>query len=181
MATQPRTVSMESMGDDQTGRVPSWASPPFDESEERTQSRRRSLECTAVEVQIVNTEITQDHTNYIIKVSSGIRNWLIKRRYKDFYYLDKQLRKSFPVLQFPTLPPKRYLRSSNDPDIVDQRKEQLESYLSTVITMQQVWTKNDLVLFLNDESNLMTFIWNFERMRRLQDVSIHCVGCRLHT
>lgn len=171
-----RTVSMESVGEDMR---PSWASPEFaldDDEEEkpRSASRKRSLECSAIEIQIYDTEITPDHTNYLIRVSSGIRTWAIKRRYKDFYYLDRQLRKNFPMLKFPTLPPKRYLRSSNDKDVVDQRKEQLETYLHTLVGMQTVWTKNDFVLFLNDESNLMSFIWNFERMRKLKDVSCFC-------
>jgi hypothetical protein len=166
-----RNASVESRFDSMEGK-PSWASPELAglEDEERSFSRRRSLECSAIEIQIVDTESTQDHTEYIIRVSCGMRSWIIKRRYKDFYYLDKKLKGLYPNIHLPTLPPKTYLKSSTAPEIVDQRKEQLESYLNTLVKMPQVWTKNDFVLFLNDNSNLMTFIWNFERMRRLQDV-----------
>lgn len=99
-----------------------------------------------------------------------MRSWTIKRRYKDFDYLDRQLKKQFPSLILPTLPPKRYLRSSSDPEIVDERKQQLENYLNRLVSISQIWARNDFVLFLNDDSNLMTFIWSFERMRRLQDM-----------
>lgn len=167
MASSPnRTISAESNTDD--SRKPSWA---YDDSERRTFSRKRSLECSAIEIRITNTELTQNHTEYVINVNCGMRSWIIKRRYKDFDYLDRQLKKQFPSLRLPTLPPKRYLRSSSDPEIVDERKEQLQNYLNQLVAIQQVWARNDFVLFLNDESNLMTFIWSFERMRRLQDVS----------
>jgi hypothetical protein len=166
-----RNASVES-NLDFSDRQPSWANPEIAglEDDERSYSRRRSLECSSIEIQIVDTESTQDHTEYIIRVSCGLRSWIIKRRYKDFYYLDKKLRNLFPNLPFPALPPKTYLKSSTAPEIVDQRKDQLETYLNTLVKMPQVWVKNDFVLFLNDQSNLMTFIWNFERMRRLQDM-----------
>jgi hypothetical protein len=163
-----RTVSIESNLDD--ARKPSWASPQFSvDDPDRSYSRKRSLECSSIDIQIADTELNQDHTVYIIRVSCGTRTWVIKRRYKDFYYLDKELRKG--NLDLPSLPPKRYLRSSSDPQLIDERKEQLESYLNSLVKISQVWIKNDFVLFLNDDSNLMTFIWNFERIRRLQDVS----------
>jgi hypothetical protein len=166
-----RNFSVESNAE--VERQPSWVRPTLTaiDDEDRTYSRRRSLECSSIEIQIVDTEATQDHTDYLIRVSCGIKSWIIKRRYSDFYYLDKQLKKLYPNLSYPSLPPKRYLRSSSDPEIVDQRKEQLENYLNSLVKLPQIWSKNDFVLFLNDESNLMTFIWNFERIRRLQDVT----------
>jgi len=164
-----RNISTESNIDwNDESRKPSWA---YDDSERRTFSRKRSLECSAIEITISTTELNQNHTVYVINVSCGMRSWTIKRRYKDFDYLDRQLKKQFPSLSLPALPPKRYLRSSSDPEIVDERKQQLENYLNQLVCVQQIWARNDFVLFLNDDSNLMTFIWSFERMRRLQDVS----------
>lgn len=171
-----RRFSMESNAEwDEDNSSPTWAAPEYAfaaESEDRSYSRRRSIECAAVRVEIVDTEINQDHTDYLIKATCGARTWVTKRRYKDFDYLDKQLKKFQPSELFPSLPPKRYLRSSNDPTIVDKRKEQLNSYLSTIVGIQSIWNTNDLVLFLNDDSNIMMFIWNVDRMRRLKDVCI---------
>ena len=165
-----RTISVES-NLEHSDLEPSWAKGDLNDNDDRSYSRRRSLECSSIEIQIVDTEPTQHHTDYIIRISCGMRSWIIKRRYSDFYYLDKQLKRLFPSLPLPALPPKRYLRSSSDPEIVDQRKEQLEEYLNGLVKIPQVWIKNDFVMFLNDKSNLMVFIWNFERIRRLQDVS----------
>jgi hypothetical protein len=91
-----RKYSVESQGewneDTIDPRQPSWASPDFvfpDDSEDRSYSRRRSIECSAVEIQIVDTEINQDHTVYLIKASCGLKKWYIKRRYKDVHFLDQ--------------------------------------------------------------------------------------------
>lgn len=169
-------LSIDSNVDLNDDTTPSWADgaaviEPDDIGPERTFSRKRSLECSAVEVSIVGTEATQGHTLYIIQVSSGIKQWEVARRYRDFTYLDKQLRKNFPKLKIPALPPKRYLFSSTEQSVVDERKNHLETYLKSLMYIQSIWTKNDLVLFLNNETNSMMFIWNFERMRKMQDVS----------
>lgn len=109
---------------------------------------------------------------YIIQVLSGHKDWKVARRFRDFVFLDKQLRKSFPKLKIPQLPAKTYFSSSTEARVVDERRAQLETYLKSLIYMQSIWTRNDLVLFLNDDTNSMMFIWNFERMRKMQDVSL---------
>ncbi len=170
---QQRLLSTDSTVEDSADFVgrPSWASPQTEDGEERTYSRRRSLECTSVEIRIVETELTQDHIMYVIQASSGIKKWTVYRRFRDFYFLDKQLRKCFPKIKIPGLPPKRFFGSSTEREFVDSRKEQLESYLTTLVGIQSIWTRNELALFLNNDANAMMFIWNFERMRRMQDVS----------
>jgi hypothetical protein len=169
-------LSLDSNVDPTDETTPAWADGSTaqiveeDEQAERTYSRRRSLECSAVIVNIAGTETSQGHTLYVIQVSSGIKQWEVARRYRDFCYLDKQLRKNFPKLKVPTLPPKQYLFSSTSAAVVEERRNQLESYLKSLIYMPSVWSKNDLALFLNDQANSMMFIWNFERMRKMQDV-----------
>lgn len=180
-------LSVDSNADGNEDTTPSWAEgarnaaeDDEDEQLERTYSRRRSLECSAVVVSIVGTDATQGHTLYIIQVSSGIKQWEVARRYRDFCYLDKQLRKNFPKLKIPPLPSKTYLFSSTTPAVVDERRGQLETYLKTLIYMSSVWSRNDLALFLNNESNSMMFIWNFERMRKMQDVRIYTSIIYIH-
>jgi hypothetical protein len=171
----PRTSSGDDWAEENLHEQPAWVSTDYVEEgnevdQQRTLSRRRSMECSAIELQIIDTEVNQDHTVYVIKVSCGVRDWLVKRRYKDFDYLDRKLRKFLPAVTMPSLPPKSYWRSSNNPSIVEQRKMQLQDYLHSLLGMNQIWARNDLVLFLNDESNIMTFIWSVERMRRLKEM-----------
>lgn len=162
-------------GGSNDGERPIWAESSTDSSyssmDRSSSGRRRSLACTEIEVRIVDTQLSEGHTLYVIEVSSGVKQWTVIRRFKDFYYLDKMLRKNFTKLKIPPLPPKRYFASSTDPGFVDERRDQLENYLQTLIRIQSIWTRNDLVLFLNNSENNMMFVWNFERMRRMQDVS----------
>lgn len=173
--SQQRLQSTDSGADlDDSGETnsrPSWASPQNEDGEGRTYSRRRSLECASVEVQITEAEQIDDHIMYVMQVSSGMKKWTVYRRFRDFYFLDKQLRKCFPKIKIPALPAKRFFGSSTDKEFVESRKEQLEVYLSTLVGIQSIWTRNELALFLNNDANAMMFIWNFERMRRIQDVS----------
>lgn len=161
---------------DYDGRIPSWAAP-VGTNEERSVdrlSRRRSLACSDIDVEIIGTR-TDGHTYFIIEVTSVIKKWSLARRFSDFLFVDRQLHKNYPRLQLPKLPPKRFLGSSTDAKVVEERREQLETYLKAVVSIPQVWTRNDLALFLDNETNSMMFIWNFERMRRLQDVSLDIV------
>jgi hypothetical protein len=172
-------LSVDSNTDQYEEGRPSWAAGATlteDDDEdiaavERTYSRKRSLECASIMLSIVGTNSSQGHTLYVIQISSGIKQWEVARRFRDFVYLDKQLRKNFPKLKIPTLPPKKYLVSSTDPSVVDERRGQLEDYLKSIIYMSSIWSRNDLVLFLNNDTNAMMFIWNFEKMRKMQDVS----------
>ena len=66
---------------------------------------RRLLECTSTEIQIVNGELKKDHVIYEIHVCCGYKRWAVYRRYKDFCFLDQQLRKLFADIM-PALPPK---------------------------------------------------------------------------
>lgn len=174
-----RTSSGDEWAEEAQNQQPAWAATEYVEpsSGERTYSRRRSMECSSIELEIIETQVNQDHTVYVIKVSCGMKNWMVKRRYKDFDYLDRKLRKFLPAVTMPSLPPKSYWRSSNNPSIVEQRKQQLQDYLRALLGMNQIWARNDFVLFLNDESNIMTFIWSVERMRRLKEVCFRHYYC----
>jgi hypothetical protein len=171
------TTSRLSM-DSTTNERPDWAGSPCPDEDERpsmrSYSRVRSLECSRLEISIIGSELTDGHTLYIIQLSSGIKQWEVGRRFRDFCFLDKQLRKNFSAevnAKLPPLPPKRYLFSSTDPATVEERRNQLETYVRELCYLQALWTRNDLALFLNDQGNSMMFIWNFERMRKMQDVS----------
>eukprot|EP01035_Chromulina_nebulosa_P024194 gene24194-31452_t len=160
-------LSSDSMDGDsyRSSNMPSWATGSFEQNE----GIRRVLECTSTGIQIVNGELKKDHVIYEIHVCCGFKRWAVYRRYKDFCFLDQQLRKLFAEIM-PALPPKRIFRSSTDPEFVDERRIQLESYLKALVGNSSVWTRNDLALFLDNDANYLMLIWYFERMRRMQDM-----------
>mmetsp|Transcript_3185 Transcript_3185/g.4537 ORF Transcript_3185/g.4537 Transcript_3185/m.4537 type:complete len:1323 (-) Transcript_3185:253-4221(-) len=172
--SRPTLVSSDSLDESFRPSLPSWAAANrslFQESsdEAATPARRRFLECTSTQVEIVNSELQKGHVIYEIQVSCGFRQWAVYRRFRDFFYLDQQLRKYFTDVM-PVLPPKRFLRSSTDPEFVDERKGQLQIYLTSLVANSTVWTRNDIALFLDTEANFLMLIWYFERMRRMQDM-----------
>lgn len=151
-----------------------------------SKTRQKSIECSSIEVKIIEHEIISrqnkpgNYVVFIIQVTpGGSKKWNVHRRYNDFYYLDQQLRKSVNELSnftsklksmLPSLPRKRYFGSSTEPRFIEDRRVQLEEYLQSLIKIPQVWVKSDLAKFLDNESNSMTFIWNFDRVRKMQEV-----------
>lgn len=169
---------MDQMEDFDDAARPSWASPQQMqgmEDGEFIDRRKMRMECVAVEISIEGTKnITNKgstHTVYVIHVSPGIKSWFVDRRYSDFIYLNQQLQKYLPAVTFPPLPKKTIFSSGNSTRVVEERKQILQTYLQTVAKMHSVWNRTELVRFLDNESNSMMFVWNFERMQKMQQVN----------
>jgi regulator of vacuolar morphogenesis len=76
------------------------------------------------------------HTAYKIEVNAAVRNWLVWKRYSEFYKLDLQFQSIFPKNKPPVkLPPKRYFPSTfSDPEKIEERKRGLEAYLRGILS-----------------------------------------------
>jgi hypothetical protein len=162
--------------------IPSWAYRRTSMSEG---GRRRSpIECTSIDISICATDIiatpksTNGHVVYKILVTpvkpsigdAPIQSWTIERRFNDFVFLDQCLRKHNPKAKYPNLPPKRFFGSSSEPKFVEERRLQLETYLIELVRIPLSWVKSDLAHFLDNECNRMMFIWNLERVAKMQEV-----------
>ncbi len=156
---------------------PAWASPQQLQGMvdgERVSKRKQSMECSAVDVRISKTKLIQNlsskYTVYVIDVNPGIKSWCVERRFNDFYFLDQQLRKYNRQSILPPLPNKVVFGSSTSTRVVEERREQLENYIQRVVLIPSAWNRSDLVRFLDNENSSMMFVWNFERMRKMQEV-----------
>jgi len=153
--------------------IPSWLQGISDGNERS--NRRKSLECSSIGISIDDTELSdfkageQPYTLFIIKVSPGIKSWYIKRRYSDFLFLHTSLSKYIHSEILPKLPAKRYFRSSIETQFVEERRLQLQNYLSAVVLIPSAWKRSELPRFLDNESNSMIFLWNFEKMRKMHE------------
>ncbi|KAI8976436.1 hypothetical protein BDB01DRAFT_802833 [Pilobolus umbonatus] len=88
---------------------------------------------------IKDTEIRstpKPHIVYKIEVHAAVRNWIVWKRYSEFYKLDSQFHTIFPKQPLPVkLPPKRYFPSTfSDMDKVEERKRALETYLRGILS-----------------------------------------------
>ena len=153
---------------------PAWLNQMGMLSEGQYRERRQSLDCTSLKVSINGAMTTTrksgdtPFTVYVVEVMVGVQQWSVRRRYSDFYYVHSLL-KAY-IEEMPSLPPKRYFGSSSNSKFVEERRLQLEQYLHEVVRKPQAWVRSDLVQFLDSDNNTLMFVWNFERMRRMQEV-----------
>ncbi|KAG2202743.1 hypothetical protein INT47_004767 [Mucor saturninus] len=76
------------------------------------------------------------HVVYKVEVHAAVRNWVVWKRYSEFYKLDSQFRTIFPKQTTPVrLPPKSYFPSTfSDPEKIEERKRGLEAYLRSILS-----------------------------------------------
>ncbi|KAI7898037.1 Phox homologous domain-containing protein [Cokeromyces recurvatus] len=86
------------------------------------------------ETQIRNSP--KPHIVYKIEVHAAVRNWVVWKRYSEFYKLDSQLHTMFPKQPPPyKLPAKHYFPSTfTSPDRVEERRRGLEDYLRAILS-----------------------------------------------
>eukprot|EP00618_Florenciella_parvula_P012283 CAMPEP_0119478570 /NCGR_PEP_ID=MMETSP1344-20130328/8243_1 /TAXON_ID=236787 /ORGANISM="Florenciella parvula, Strain CCMP2471" /LENGTH=830 /DNA_ID=CAMNT_0007512749 /DNA_START=97 /DNA_END=2585 /DNA_ORIENTATION=+ len=90
----------------------------------------------------VDFDTGQTYTEYILRCTWGTsievaKPWMVARRFREFYALDSILREAFPHLadKMPSLPSKS-LFGSLAPETVKTRQQQLEKYMSRIISTE---------------------------------------------
>ncbi|XP_063147970.1 nischarin isoform X2 [Candoia aspera] len=82
-------------------------------------------------VRILGSELVETYTVYIIQVTVGTHEWIVKHRYSDFHdlheklVLEKKIDKNI-------LPPKKII-GKNSKSLVEKRQKELEVYLQTLL------------------------------------------------
>jgi hypothetical protein len=155
--------------------LPEWVNPLLKgiEDAELLGQRRKSIECSSITVKFIGSNVIKEKSPYVlyhILLNSGVSSWEIKRRYTDFVYLHQQLKKTIPENKIPQLPPKKFIGSQLDSVFIEQRGKALQEYVENLVLIDSVWLRSDLVRFLDNENNTLTFLWNVERMRKMQEV-----------
>ncbi|KAF6215825.1 hypothetical protein GE061_000160 [Apolygus lucorum] len=96
---------------------------------------------------IINSEPSNGHTEYIIRVHRGFESenaWHVHRRYNDFHALHKEL--SVAGVSLP-LPPKKMI-GNMDRNFILQRLDGLQSYLNTVLSNAILANQKAVKIFL---------------------------------
>eukprot|EP00742_Colponemidia_sp_Colp-10_P001962 GILJ01002095.1.p1 GENE.GILJ01002095.1~~GILJ01002095.1.p1 ORF type:complete len:258 (+),score=47.10 GILJ01002095.1:48-776(+) len=110
-----------------------------------------------INVRIPSYFISRDgrkHIEFVLDVeakkpptSKLLQHWTVHRRYNQFVKLHEKLKKRFPRVTLPELPPKKVVRSM-DPNYLENKKKLLEVYLQTLVALQDVSTCEDFTEFL---------------------------------
>lgn len=82
-------------------------------------------------VRILGSELVDTYTVYIIQVSVGNHQWIVKHRYSDFHDLHEKLI-SEKKIDKNLLPPKKII-GKNSKTLVEKRQKELEVYLQTLL------------------------------------------------
>ncbi|KAG2199629.1 hypothetical protein INT46_010556 [Mucor plumbeus] len=91
--------------------------------------------------------LPKPHVVYKVEVHAAVRNWVVWKRYSEFFKLDTQFHSIFPKQPTPTkLPPKRYFPSTfSDPEKIEERRRGLEDYLRGILSSRDDrWRLTDI-------------------------------------
>ena len=77
--------------------------------------------------------VPQEYTEYEFAIQWGERRWVVRRRYREFYALDKSLDEALPEsVKLPDFPGKSAFGRMS-PSLVRTRRMALEQYLRTIL------------------------------------------------
>ena len=90
---------------------------------------------STVEISIPNTSTSDTSKPYIIyniSLRLPLRAFTVQKRYSEFQTLHSHLTSQAGASPPAILPPKSWLRSSSNPEFIDERRKGLEAYLHTI-------------------------------------------------
>lgn len=89
-----------------------------------------------VKAVVVDAHVNENHTLYEIKVTCRGEQWSVFRRFSWFLQLDKEISNVFPeFVHLRASVGPTWLRSSTSPQVVEERKESLNSYIARILTL----------------------------------------------
>lgn len=97
------------------------------------------------------------YTVFVILVKWGDNTWTIARRFHEFDELHASLSKKLQIM--PILPVKTWFKSF-EPNFIEQRRSQLDSYIKTLLNNRVAMSSNEFKLFLDLAGRVSgIFLW----------------------
>ena len=98
------------------------------------------------------TGYNEDFVEYWIEISTDYKKWVIKKRFSEFYELNKKLSTKMPELN-KLFPPKRFFKTSEK--IIEERKLYFNKYLHYLFKNKNIFTLTDLLDFIQIEQKII--------------------------
>ncbi len=102
---------------------------------------------------IKNGFFNSNFVEYIIKVKTVYKKWTIHKRYSDFEKLYLLLYKKYPYLNFPSFPPKRVFRFTDN--TIEERKNKLNNFLYFINNKINIYKNPEIINFFNFDSDIL--------------------------
>ena len=93
-----------------------------------------------------------DFVEYIVEIITDYKRWIVKKRYSEFYDLNKALSLKIPELN-KLFPPKRFFKNSEK--IIEERKSYFNKYLQYLFKNKNIFTLPELLDFIQIEKKII--------------------------
>ena len=94
----------------------------------------------------------EDFIEYWVEINTDYKKWIVKKRYSEFYELNKKLSEKMPELN-KLFPPKRIFKNSEK--IIEERKSFFNKYLNYLFKKKNVFTLTELLDFIEIEQKII--------------------------
>ena len=94
------------------------------------------------------TEYNEEFVEYWIEITTDYKKWIVKKRFSEFYELNKKLSTKMPELN-KLFPPKRFFKTSEK--ISEERKSYFNKYLHYIFQNKNIFTLDELLDFIQIE------------------------------
>ena len=98
------------------------------------------------------TGYNEDFVEYWIEISTDYKKWVIKKRFSEFYELNKKLSTKMPELN-KLFPPKRFFKTSEKTS--EERKSYFNKYLQYIFKNKNIFTLDELLDFIQIEQKII--------------------------
>jgi len=103
---------------------------------------------------IVKNAFFGAYTEYVISITTNLTMWQVRKRFRDFEKLNKEL--SGKVVSLPTLPEKSIFNMNEK--VVSERKVKLEEYLNQLLSTYNLMAFPEIMNFIEMTRELFTLL-----------------------
>ena len=101
---------------------------------------------------VQGTEYNEEFVEYWIEITTDYKKWIVKKRFSEFYELNKKLSIKMPELN-KLFPPKRFFKTSEKTS--EERKSYFNKYLQYIFKNKNIFTLDELLDFIQIEQKII--------------------------
>ena len=126
-----------------------------------------------IKAKVINSKIIHkngynaDYVEYWIEIITDYKNWIIKKRYSEFYELNQKIIKKIPEME-KLFPPKRLFKNSEN--TIEERKIYFNKYLKLLFKTKNIFSYNEVLDFIQLEKKIVElFLKKHKMVKQDQD------------
>ena len=123
-------------------------------------SKYSTSKTNSMNVKIISTKLIKNEgffncnfVQYIIKIKTVYKTWIINKRYSDFEQLYLKLYKKYPFINFPSFPPKRVFRFTDN--TIEERKNKFNNFLYFINHKINFYKNPEIINFFDFNSDIL--------------------------